>query len=32
MGTRTFMAIVTGASFGRLIIVSLNGIPENRVA
>jgi hypothetical protein len=32
MGTKTFIAIVTGASFGCLAIVSLNGIPENMVA
>jgi hypothetical protein len=32
MGTRTFIAIVTGAAFGCLAIVSLNGIPQNMVA
>ena len=32
MGTKTFIAIVTGAAFGCLAIVSLNGIPENMVA
>jgi hypothetical protein len=32
VGTRTFIAIVTGLAFGCLAIVSLNGIPENMVA
>ena len=32
MGTKTFIAIVTGLAFGCLAIVSLNGIPENMVA
>ena len=32
MGTKTFIAIVTGAAFGCLAIVSLDGIPENMVA
>ena len=32
MGTQTFIAIVTGAAFACLAIVSLNGITENLVA
>jgi hypothetical protein len=32
MRTKTFIAIVTGASFGCLAIVSLNGIPSNMIA
>ena len=32
MGTKTFIVIVTGAAFGCLAIVSLNGIPANMAA
>ena len=32
MGTKTFIAIVTGVALACLAIVSLNGIAENMVA